>query len=152
MEASTPQDNTLQKRYPPTMDIKVGKGPRAARVYCASPPVVLGISAFNSDREAIVVILSRQAITMARIKITPTVPAPCPRETRQLVAITSPTDTEMTLPSPSFFSSICFTPSNRERRRLCRNDALCAALSPLIPYRASTPSSPVLTRITLSIL
>lgn len=34
----------------------------------------------------------------------PMVPAPCPKETRQLVAIINPTEIETTLRSPSFFS------------------------------------------------
>lgn len=103
MDASTPQDKMLQNKYPPTIEIMVGKGPRQARVYCARPPVVLGIRAFNSDRDAIVVMLSRQAMIIAGIKAIPMVPAPCPRETRQLVAMTRPTETEITLFSPSFF-------------------------------------------------
>ena len=68
IEASTPEDNTLQNRYPPTMEIIVGNGPRQASVYCASPPVVFGIRALSSDRDAMVVMLNRQAITMAKIK------------------------------------------------------------------------------------
>ena len=111
IEASTPEDNTLQNRYPPTMEIIVGNGPRQASVYCASPPVVFGIRALSSDRDAMVVMLNRQAITMAKIKVTPMVPAPCPSETRQLVAMTSPTETEITLLSPNFFSSINRPPS-----------------------------------------
>ena len=43
--------------------------------------------------------------------VTPIVPAPCPSETRQLVAMTSPTETEITLLSPNFFSSINRPPS-----------------------------------------
>lgn len=66
IEASTPEDNTLQNRYPPTMEIIVGNGPRQASVYCASPPVVFGIRALSSDRDAMVVMLNRQAITMAK--------------------------------------------------------------------------------------
>ena len=99
----------LQIKYPPTMEIIVGNGPMLASVYCASPPVVFGISAFNSDKEATVVILRRQAIIIAPINTTPMVPAPCPSETRQLVAMTRPTDTDTTLLSPSFFSSIAST-------------------------------------------
>ena len=38
-----------------------------ARVYCASPPVVSGISAFNSETEAIVIIFIIHAITIAAI-------------------------------------------------------------------------------------
>lgn len=93
------------------MEIIVGNGPRQASVYCASPPVVFGIRALSSDRDAMVVMLNRQAITMAKIKVTPIVPAPCPSETRQLVAMTSPTETEITLLSPNFFSSINRPPS-----------------------------------------
>ena len=130
MDASTPEDNTLHNKYPPTIEINVGNGPILASVYCAKPPVVFGINAFNSERDAIVVILSKQAITIATIKITPMVPAPCPSETRQLVAMTKPTETDMTLLNPSFFSS---------------------AIVPPPFYRASTPSSPVLTLTTLSI-
>ena len=106
IDASTPDDKILQIRYPPTMDISVGNGPIQASVYCARPPVVFGISAFNSESEATVVILSKHATIIARMNMIPIVPAPCPKDTRQLVAMTSPTDTEMTLPRPSFFSSI----------------------------------------------
>ena len=81
------------------MDINVGNGPNAARVYCAKPPVVLGIRALSSDNDAIVVILRSIAITIASMKVTPRVPAPSPKETRQLVATTSPTDIETTLPN-----------------------------------------------------
>ena len=77
-----------------------------AKVYCASPPVIFGINAFNSDKEPIVVRFKRQATTMAPINTIPTSPAPWPSETRQLVAITSPTEVDITLPSPNFFSSI----------------------------------------------
>ena len=104
IEASTPQDNTLHRMYPPTIEIIVGNGPIQASVYCASPPVVFGINAFNSEREATVVIFNMQAITIAKMKVTPIVPAPCPKETRQLVAIINPTEMETTLPSPNFFS------------------------------------------------
>ena len=38
-----------------TIEIIVGNGPIQASVYCASPPVVFGINAFNSEREATVV-------------------------------------------------------------------------------------------------
>src|SRR5699024_11771270 len=89
--ASTPQDIILQIRYPPTMEISVGNGPIDVSVYCARPPVVFGIRAFSSDREATVVIFKRHAITIAPIKVTTMAPAPWPRETRQLVAMTSPT-------------------------------------------------------------
>ena len=92
--------------YPPTIDNNVGNGPNAARVYCANPPVVFGINAFNSDKDAIVVIFSNIAINMAPINNIPNAPAPSPRDTKQLVATTNPTDTETTLPNPNFFSSI----------------------------------------------
>jgi hypothetical protein len=88
------------------MEINVGKGPRHARVYCARPPVVFGIIAFSSESEATVVIFKRQAIIIEKMNTTPTVPAPCPRETRQLVAMTSPTDIDTTLPNPNFLSSL----------------------------------------------
>ena len=104
MEASTPQESILQIKYPPTIEISVGNGPMQASVYCASPPVVLGIKAFNSESEATVVIFSRQAMIIAKTNTTPMVPAPCPKETRQLVAIINPTEIETTLRSPSFFS------------------------------------------------
>ena len=92
----------LQIRYPPTIEIMVGNGPIQASVYCASPPVVFGIRPFSSESEATVVIFSRQAIIIAPINGIPTVPAPCPNDTRQLVAMTSPTETETTLPNPNF--------------------------------------------------
>ena len=76
------------------MEISVGNGPIHANVYCASPPVVFGISAFNSERDAMVVMFNRHATIIATIKIVPTLPAPCPRETRQLVAMTRPTETD----------------------------------------------------------
>ena len=106
MDASTPDDRILQIRYPPTMETIVGSGPMQASVYCARPPVIFGMSAFNSDREPMVVRFKRHATTIAPINTTPTSPAPCPRETRQLVAITRPTEVETTLSSPNFFSSI----------------------------------------------
>ena len=77
-----------------------------ASVYCARPPVIFGIKALSSDKEPMVVIFKRHATTIAPINTIPTSPAPCPKETRQLVAITSPTEVDMTLPSPNFFSSI----------------------------------------------
>ena len=104
MDASTPVDNILQIRYPPTIEINVGKGPMPARVYWASPPVVFGINAFNSESDATVVMFSRQAIIIAPINTTPTSPAPCPRDTRQLVATIKPTEIDTTLASPSFLS------------------------------------------------
>ena len=155
MDASTPQDKMLQNKYPPTIEIMVGKGPRQARVYCARPPVVLGIRAFNSDRDAIVVMLSRQAMIIAGIKAIPMVPAPCPRETRQLVAMTRPTETEITLFSPSFFSSIygSFRRTSAHARFAFgkwTDDCGTSSIYHIPDYSASTPSSPVLTRITLS--
>ena len=132
MDASTPADNTLHSIYPPTIDTRVGTGPRLARVYCASPPVVLGINAFNSDIDAIDIILNRHAIIIAIMNTTPIEPAPCPSDTRQLVAITSPTDTDTTFLKPNFFSSISSSPISYK------------------VYNASMPSSPVRTLITLS--
>lgn len=85
MDASTPDDMILQIRYPPTMEISVGNGPRQASVYCARPPVVFGISAFNSERDATVVIFRRQAITMAPINTTPILPAPCPSDVGRIL-------------------------------------------------------------------
>ena len=106
IDASTPQDNVLQTMYPPTIDNNVGNGPNAARVYCANPPVVFGINAFNSDKDAIVVIFSNIAINMAPINNIPNAPAPSPRDTKQLVATTNPTDTETTLPNPVSYTHL----------------------------------------------
>ncbi len=130
----------MQIRYPPTIEIRVGNGPSPASVYCASPPVVFGISAFNSESEAMVVIFKRQAITIANINTTPTVPAPCPSETRQLVVVTRPTAIDTTLLSPNLFF-INAPPS------ICISSYISASLL----YRASIPSSPVRTRITFVI-
>ena len=76
MDASTPDDKMLHKRYPPTIDTMVGNGPIHARVYWARPPVIFGINAFNSERDPIVVKFKRQAITIAPINTIPTSPAP----------------------------------------------------------------------------
>ena len=88
------------------METMVGTGPRLVSVYCARPPVVFGINAFNSDMDAMDIIFNMQAMIMAKIKTTPILPDPCPKETRQLVAITNPTETDTTFLTPSFFSSI----------------------------------------------
>ena len=76
MDASTPVDKILQIRYPPTMDTIVGSGPMQANVYCASPPVMFGISAFSSDNDPMVVRFKRHATTIAPINTIPTSPAP----------------------------------------------------------------------------
>ena len=67
------------------------------------PPVVFGMSAFNSDKDATVVIFKSIAIAIASMNVTPNVPEPSPNETRQLVATTRPTDIDTTFASPNFF-------------------------------------------------
>ncbi len=56
-----------------------------ASVYWARPPVVFGIRALSSDNDAMVVIFKRQAMTIAAIKMTPMVPAPCPRDVGRIL-------------------------------------------------------------------
>ena len=96
--------------------------------------------ALSSERDATVVILSIIAITIASTKVIPNVPAPVPRDTRQLVATTSPTEMDTTVPKPNFLSSICCSFPDSE------SSQVIAKL-----YSASFPSSPVRTRTTLSI-
>ena len=81
-----------------------------ASVYCARPPVVFGISALSSAIVAIVIMLKMQAMIIATMNSSPMRPAPCPRETRLLVAMTSPTETATTSLRPNFFSSISVLP------------------------------------------
>ena len=92
------------------MDMIAAKGPIHASVYWARPPVRFGISALSSDKDNAVIMLTKQAMTMAMIKLIPRLPAPCPRDMRQLVATISPTPTAMTLGRPNFFSFILSPP------------------------------------------
>lgn len=86
-----------------TMDTN---GPKHASVYCAMPPVRFGIRAFSSQIENAVRMLKAQAIAIVMINGRPMVDAPCPIESRQLVAIISPTPVATILGSPNFFSCI----------------------------------------------
>ena len=92
----------LQARYPPTMMTMVTKGPMLARVYCGSPPVMLGISELSSETDKANRMLMTQAITIEMMNVVPIAEAPCPRESRQLVATIRPTPVATTLPMPSF--------------------------------------------------
>ena len=62
-----------------------------ANVYCASPPVRFGISALSSAIPKAAKQFNIQANTIERINGVPIVPAPCPSESRQLVATITPT-------------------------------------------------------------
>ena len=112
-------------------------GPTHASVYCAIPPVRFGISAFSSQMENAGRMLNAQAIAMVMINGSPMADAPCPMESRQLVAIINPTPVATILGKPSFFS--------------CIISQLFSGTNPYFsPYSsASMPSSPVRTRMTL---
>ena len=78
----------------------------------------------------------------------PTVPAPCPRDTRQDVAMTRPTETEITSFRPSFFSSII----SESFQLLLPAPFPERAAEETTFYSAFSPWSPVRTRMTLSSL
>ena len=103
------------KIYPPTIISMVIKGPTHANVYCARPPVRFGISALSSAIAKAAKQLSIHAKIIDMIKGVPIVPAPCPRDKRQLVATITPTPVAITLNKPNFFfSSISSPPISEE--------------------------------------